>query len=190
MAKLFPNKLSGAIAPEIIRTFRQLKKLPDSFSIWYHLKATPKTPHFLIIWEDRCAYLLHITSTAQELVDTAIHGNLFDTSDKVTPESIGEELEEILSTFTQNLPDPESFPIKPIVAFPNVNEGTLDTISPQLSKNKDNHIHFLGKQQLSANKLAQFLIENAPPAPGLVRIQSLRCICRLSGISLASKIFL
>jgi len=92
MAKLFPNKLSGAVAPDIVRTFRQLKKLPDTFSVWYNIKATDKTPQFLIIWEDRCAYLLHITSTAQELVDTAIHGNLFDTSSNITPESIGEEI--------------------------------------------------------------------------------------------------
>jgi hypothetical protein len=172
MAKLFPNKLSGSVPAVVARTFRLLKKLPDSFSVWYNLSQSVSHPHFLIVWEDRCAYLLHIADTSQELVETAIHGNLFEPSEPITLESLGDQEKDILSRFTQNLPNPETFPIKPIVLFPNVNKGTLDTISAELAK--DSGIHFIGKQQLTPDKLAGFLAQHAPEnlnAPQLIQLR-------------------
>ena len=172
MAKLFPNKLSGSVPAVVARTFRQLKKLPDSFSVWYNLSQSKTHPHFLIVWEDRCAYLLHIADTSQQLVETAIHGNLFETSEPITIESLGDQEKAVLARFTQNLPTPESFPIKPIVLFPNVNKGTLDTISAELAK--DSGIHFIGKQQFSPDKLADYLVQHAPEhlnGPQLIQLR-------------------
>jgi len=173
MAKLYPNKLSGKVAPHLLRVHRQLKQLPDSFSVWFNLAASDKDPQFLIIWEDRCAYLLYVTATKQELVDTAIHGNLFEKTPSITAESIGESMRDVLITFTQRLPNPASFPIKSVVVFPNVKKDRLDTISSQMKEGSQ--IQFLGKNQLSGSKIAQFFISNAPDPisePQLVQLRS------------------
>ncbi len=172
MAKLFPNKLSGAVPPDVARTFRQLKKLPDSFSVWYSLSQSQARPHFLIVWEGRCAYLMQVTSTDQQLVDTVISGDLFRSNQPMTPDVLGDQEREVIAAFTKNLPSAENFPIVPIVIFPNVNKGTLDTISTELAK--DSGIHFLGKQQLTADKLAGFLIQHAPEELENPQLEQLR----------------
>ena len=159
MAKLFPNKLSGSVPPVIARTYRLLKKLPDTFSVWYNISETQTSPHILIVWKDSCAYLLHITSTDQQLVERAIHGDLLK-NDRIPLSSLGDKERAILATFTQNLTDTTNFPIKSIILFPNVNTGTLDTLSVEQSQNND--VSYLGKQQLTADKLAEFLIKHAP----------------------------
>ncbi len=160
MARLFPNKISGKVPSEVARVFRYLKKLPDDFSVWFSLSQKQAQPHFLVLWEERCAFLLNITSTDQNLVDTVINGDLFLTNKPMTAAELLDQEHEIHAIFIQNLPNPESFPIVPIVLFPNVNKGTLDMISAELGK--DSGIHFLGKQQLTADKLEDYFIQHAP----------------------------
>jgi len=150
----------------VARLFRNLKKLPDDFSVWFNIAddntehGEKQKPHFLIVWQDRCAYLLHIASTSQELADSAIYGDFFSAQNNITPDTLNHEERSIISSFTQSLAKPQHFPITPILVFPNVKTGTLDTISAETGT--QDGILFLGKQQLVPDKLAEFLISHAP----------------------------
>ncbi len=165
MARLFPSKLSGSIQPEVLRTFRKLKQLSDDFTISFSIEsaknlagASNSMPHFLIIWQEKYGFLLHVASTTQQLADTAVHGDFFNKDEQITIASLAKSERELLSGFTQNLPNPENFPLQSIIVFPNINRGTLDTIAIE----QRSEIKFLSKQQLSGKHLESYFIAQAP----------------------------
>lgn len=168
---MIPNKLANV--PLIVaKTFRKLKKLPDEFTVWYSLFQEGKFPHFLVIWKQHCGFIMHVTDTSQQLVEATIHGDLFDTNDEISVDSLGATESDVLNNFRASLPDGVTFPLKSIVVFPNVNRGTLDTVKTQL--NNDTGVTFLDKQQLSDASFAQYLVAMVPAGANKVDLTLLR----------------
>lgn len=159
MARALPNKI-GKVPKEVAKAFRQLKKLPDDYTIWYSLPQQQdgsKAPHFLVIWKNQFAYLVHVAATDQKLAETALHANLFDTEETLSADELGSHALNVLGAFSAELQKtlPVPIPVRHLVLFPNVAQGTLDTITLQRSSNA--HAQFLGKEQLSETSLPSFL---------------------------------
>lgn len=162
MAKLFPNKLSGQQPPAVLRVHRHLKKLSDAFSVWFTLAKGDEVPHFLVLWENRCAFIVQVAETSQALAESAIQGNLFQPGESISIDALGERERKIISQFTEASPQLSKIPLKPIIVFPNVSKGTLDSISAQ--RKDPSSVPFLSKQDVSPEKLTKFFTENAPAA--------------------------
>lgn len=64
MARVFPDHPSGNILPEVARTFRALKALPEDWHVWLHLASwEPEAPDFLVLAPDQRAMLFKISRT-------------------------------------------------------------------------------------------------------------------------------
>lgn len=175
MARAFPNQLLGQVPLETLQTFRKLKKLPDDYSLWYSFPQikqpdSPLRPDFLILWQERFGFLIHVASTTQALAETALQGNLFNPSESITAADLGRAEGEILNNFSAELDD--DLPLRHLVVFPNVEHNTIDTISLQRSQKPGSS--FLGLKQLGEKRLPQFLESIALaeiPAPLIVHLR-------------------
>jgi hypothetical protein len=64
MARILPETPPQSGSRDVLRAFRALKKLPDTFLIWHHLAPwVPKAPDFLLIDKVGRALLVKISST-------------------------------------------------------------------------------------------------------------------------------
>jgi len=175
MARVFPNRLPGQVPLETAQTFRKLKKLPDDYSVWYSFPqiskpGTPRRPDFLVLWQERFGFLIHVAPTTQALAETALQGNLFNPAEAITAADLGKAEGEILQNFSADLD--ENLPLRHLVVFPNVDHNTIDTIS--LQRRQPDGSSFLGLQQLGEKRLPQFLESIALseiPSPLIVHLR-------------------
>jgi len=153
MARLFPNKLPGKALPEVLRVFRKLKKLPDEFSVWYSLSDSESAPHFLLIWRERFAFLVHVASTSQQLAESALQPEMFGSAPSLDINDLGREEIQVLEEFQHRLAEkyPEPLPLRHLVVFPNVSQNTLDAVTlhrGELTETNFLNIHQLGDSDL------------------------------------------
>lgn len=172
MAKTFPTKLPK-VPPSVARTFRKLKKLPDDFTLWLSFQTTTPSPHFLLLWKEKHAFLIHVAETSQQLAESALQTNLFS-SEQITIEELGKLETQIIQDFQNNLHKKlnTNLPVTKIILFPNVEQGTIDSITLQRSKNADTH--FLGLNQLSPTNLPiyfQNIAREHLPAPQILHLR-------------------
>ena len=65
MAHILPDTPPLSLPGEVLRVFRALKALPDSFFIWHHLAPWQlNAPDFLVIMQDDRALLVKVSSAA------------------------------------------------------------------------------------------------------------------------------
>ncbi len=161
MARLFPNRLPGRVYPGVARVFRRLKKLPHEFSVWYSLPSTTnQAPHFLVIRSEQYAFLIQVEDLSQEAAELVLQDNLFATGEALKPDDVGSESINVLSAFDQKFARENGNTTRKIVAFPNVEQQTLDAIRLRQTTSELHPetaaVEFLGMHQLSE---AAFLSE-------------------------------
>lgn len=72
MAKILPDTPPQGSPAEVLRTFKSLKNLPNSYYVWHHLAPwQPDTPDFLIVTKDRRGLLVKVSSSSREQTSTA-----------------------------------------------------------------------------------------------------------------------
>lgn len=160
MARVFPNRIGRASKP-VALAFRQFKKLPDDFHVWFSLPGIAggedsALPHCFLLWRGRFGFLVHIADVEQPLAETLLQATLFQTGEMLTVEELGREEVEILDGFSSGLRAQldVDLPLCQLVVFPQVNQGTIEAISLQRA---DSGTHFLGLQKLNSAALPEFL---------------------------------
>ena len=163
MARLIPSEPTGNVRPPVARMFRLVKALPDTFTAWFALEEDAFVkPHFMIVWQERYAFLIQVAETSQQLAESALQQDfLVEPIETISADALGKAETDILDRFAQRvheelgLPTVGSVPVRRLVVFPNVDEGTINEIV--LQRSEDTKTSFLGCHQLGEGKFAQYL---------------------------------
>ena len=117
MAHILPDTPPQAIPAEVLRTFRALKTLPDTFYVWHHLAPWQlNTPDFLVLQEDGRVLLVKVSSAATRDARPAAQLALLE--DDRTP--LGQPEAETLHKFIASLRLPAGQIVETLVVFPNI----------------------------------------------------------------------
>lgn len=149
MALLIPPKPQGSASPSVIRMFQALRRLPDTFTVWFALHR--ELPHFFVLWREKHGFLIQVAATTQQLAETALQRSFLDEAEVLTPENLGLAERETLDRFlesarrTAGIELPPHFPLRRLVVFPNVEQSTIDQI--ELLRATDSDTAFLGMKQ-------------------------------------------
>ena len=131
MATIFPANPAGALPPEVLKTFRGLKALPDDFYVWHHLaKWETEAPDFLIRNPQNRAFLIKVSSASSQAARPAAQLLLMETDQP--PLGAAEEavLHEFLSGVKLTFGETQPPPIQTVVLFPNIEVKRLKRARP------------------------------------------------------------
>ncbi len=160
MARVFPEKIPAGVSLEIARTHRSFKKLPDDFCVWFSVLAdrdpAHKQPHFLIVYQQKFAFLVQVAATSQELAESVTQSELFQSEQTIEAKHIGENEVQILREFSSQLAQSgnTNMPLHRMVVFPNVKQNTLDTLAVERG---DMEVKFLCLKSLNKKSFSQHL---------------------------------
>jgi hypothetical protein len=131
MAHILPNNPIGAIAPETLKLFRLLKRLPDTYAIWQRLNPGAEVgPDFWVRRNDGRAALIAVSTATVMDVRGALQERLFE---QTTRPGVAEQAALVGFAERVALPDPVFFATVPgLVLFPNVARGELDLVQPAM----------------------------------------------------------
>ncbi len=122
MAHILPETLPQVLPGEVLRTFKALKALPNTFYIWHHLAPWQiNAPDFFIITHDRRVLLVKVSTSSAEQATSAAQLLLID--DHRSP--LGEAEANVLTQFLQKLQLPQETPLKTLIVFPNIPQKQL-----------------------------------------------------------------
>lgn len=117
MAHILPETLPQILPGEVLKTFRALKALPDTFYIWHHLAPwQPNAPDFLIINQEGRAILVKVSSSTADQATSAAQLLLID--DHRPP--LGAAETKVLASFHQALNLPDDTLLETLTIFPNI----------------------------------------------------------------------
>jgi hypothetical protein len=119
MAHILPDTPPQLIPKEVLRVFRALKALPDSYFIWHHLAPWQvDMPDFLAINEQGKALLIKVSLATEEKTRTAAQMMLLGD----VQEALGARENALLQKFLQYLKLPEDQLVETLVIFPNIQD--------------------------------------------------------------------
>ncbi len=117
MAHILPETPPQSLPGEVLKTFRSLKALPDSYYVWHRLAPwQPKSPDFLIITHEGKALLVKVCAAAATQATSVAQLLLID--DDRPP--LGAEEARLLTTFLERLQFPADTSIETLIVFPNI----------------------------------------------------------------------
>src|SRR5512134_1029585 len=100
MAHILPDTLPQTMPKEVLRVFRALKSLPDSFYVWHHLAPwQADAPDFLMLDERGKALLIKVSSATADQATTAAQMLLLQDDRK----QLGQEENSLLAKFIHGL---------------------------------------------------------------------------------------
>ncbi|MDY7079696.1 MAG: DEAD/DEAH box helicase family protein [Chloroflexota bacterium] len=102
MARTFPDKPVGSVAPEVGRVFRVLKRLPDDWHVWHHVMPWEQgIPDFLVLDAQNRALLLKVSRATPQQARQAPQLQMFGLEAGKDAETTapGEADEQILEAF-------------------------------------------------------------------------------------------
>jgi superfamily I DNA/RNA helicase len=117
MAHILPDTPPQTLPKEVLRVFRALKSLPDTFYVWHHLAPwQAEAPDFLVLDEQGRALLIKVSSAATDQASTAAQMLLIQ--DDRAP--LGQQENALLGKFLHELNLSPDQPIETLVIFPNI----------------------------------------------------------------------
>ncbi len=117
MAHILPETPPLVLPGEVLKTFRSLKALPDTFYIWHHLAPwQPNMPDFLMIAQGGRALLVKVSSSSAAQATSAAQLLLID--DHRLP--LGTAEARVLAEFCQSLHLEDAAPLETLAVFPNI----------------------------------------------------------------------
>ena len=117
MAHILPEALPQTMPGEVLRTFRTLKTLPDTFYIWHHLAPwQPNAPDFLLVTQQGHALLIKVSSAASVQAVSAVQLRLL--ASECPP--LGQAENQVLSSFIRLLNFASIENIETLVIYPNI----------------------------------------------------------------------
>ncbi|MGL4400331.1 MAG: UvrD-helicase domain-containing protein [Luteolibacter sp.] len=178
MARIIPSKPRGKPDKAFHAFYRVLKTLPDDFTAWLSLDdQAGERPHVFLVWRECHAFLIQVASTSQQLAETALQAEFFEQSEALKPEDLGRLESDLLEKFVSRSssllgPLAGALPLKRLVIFPNVSEGTVDEV--MLLRSEDSETSYLGLHQIQSVRFArrlEALASAALPEPGLFHLR-------------------
>ncbi len=178
MAKIIPSKPRGKPDKAFYAFYRVLKTLPDDFTAWLSLEEKAGVrPHVFLVWRERHAFLIQVASTSQQLAETALQADFFEQTESLKPEDLGRRESDLLEDFVARSsrllgPLAGELPLKRLVIFPNVCEGTVDEV--MLLRSDDSETSYLGLHQIHSahfTRRLEALASAALPEPGLFHLR-------------------
>ena len=139
MARILPDPLVGAVAPEVLRVYGRLKSIPgDEVTAWMclPLPGSDARPEFLVLHRDTTAFLLVIATTSQSEAEEVVHGGLFSVG-HAAPSSLGLPHRVLAKEFVATVLEatastsPAASAVFTLVLFPNVAHATLRQAFPE-----------------------------------------------------------
>ncbi|HEX5839499.1 MAG TPA: UvrD-helicase domain-containing protein [Anaerolineales bacterium] len=144
MAHILPETPPQSIPKEVLRMFRALKSLPDSFYIWHHLAPwQADAPDFLVLDENGKALLIKVSSATADQSSTAAQMQLIQDERK----PLGQEENALLEKFVRELRLPANQQIQTLVIFPNI--PNKQVLASRLER-KAGEAHWIGKEPLQS----------------------------------------
>lgn len=117
MAHILPDTPPLSLPGEVLRVFRALKALPDSFFIWHHLAPwQPNAPDFLILTDDHRALLVKVSSAAASQASLAAQFLLLE-SERAP---LGKAEAQVLTDFVAALKLPTDQALETLIIFANI----------------------------------------------------------------------
>lgn len=152
MATIFPNHPTGTLHPEVLRTFRVLKSLPDDYRVWHHLAPwQPNAPDFLIHNPQAQVLLLKVSTASVQEAHPAAQLLLLESEQP----PLGEAEERVLTDFITKLEQSNGYAspseIPTAVLFPNIPAKQLKRAR---TIPKDQSPRWLGKEFLQSDALS------------------------------------
>ncbi|GAB4110545.1 MAG: hypothetical protein Fur005_11840 [Roseiflexaceae bacterium] len=150
MATIFPNNPVGVVAPEILRIFRLIKRLPDTYAVWMHLvRDQPYGPHFWILRNDGRSILVCVAMANTNAVRNTAQHALFGEVERP-----GAHEQQALSTFLATLHSHGLKTALPgLIAFPGVATADLQRhLAPPPTG-----MQLLGQEDLTAERFQAWL---------------------------------
>ena len=144
MAHILPETPPQTIPKEVLRVFRALKSLPDTYYVWHHLAPwQADAPDFLVLDEHGKALLIKVSSAAADQATTAAQMLLLQDDRK----QLGEGENRLLEKFVRELNLPSSQNIETVVIFPNIQHKQV--VASRLERRKGEP-HWIGKENIQA----------------------------------------
>jgi hypothetical protein len=144
MAHILPETPPQTIPREVLRVFRALKSLSDSFYIWHHLAPwQADAPDFLVLDENSRALLIKASSAAADQASTAAQMLLIQDDRK----PLGQEENRLLEKFVRELDLPSSQRIETLVIFPNIPHKQV--LESRMER-KAGEAHWVGKEPIQS----------------------------------------
>jgi superfamily I DNA/RNA helicase len=144
MAHILPDTPPQHLPTEVLRVFRTLKALPDSFFIWHHLAPWQlNTPDFLVIDSQGRALLIKVSSASASQASVAAQFLLLE-SERAP---LGQAKAQILKDFVEGIKLPVNQPIETVVIFPNIPD---EQVQASRLERGDGEPAWAGKELLQA----------------------------------------
>ncbi len=145
MAHILPDTPPQVIPSEVLRVFKSLKSLPDTYYIWHHLAPWHiNAPDFLIVTEDRRAVLVKVSHSAISETSQAAQMLLLD--NHKTP--LGKNEKEVLQTFIGKISNNTIPNLETLVIFPNIPSKQVE--ESRLKRESDDP-QWIGRELLTAD---------------------------------------
>ncbi len=142
MAHILPETPPSIVPTEVLKTFKALKKLPDTFFIWHHLAPwVPHAPDFLIITHDQKALLVKVSAASDTEISPAAQMLLIN--DRCP--RLGHQENAVLRGFLDTLELPPDMPLESLVVFPNIRHK--DVLESRLKRSPTDP-HWAGRELL------------------------------------------
>lgn len=147
MAHILPETPPQTIPREVLRVFRALKSLPDSFYIWHHLAPwRADAPDFLVLDAYGRALLIKVSSATAE--QTTIAAQMLLMEDERKP--LGQAENEVLARFVEELNLPPDQKVAGLVIFPNI--PNKQVLASRLER-KTREAHWIGREPVQSELL-------------------------------------
>jgi UvrD-like helicase family protein len=144
VAHILPETPPQRIPKDVLRVFRALKSLPDSFYVWHHLAPwQADAPDFLTLDERGKALLIKVSSATADQATTAAQ-MLFLQDDR---KPLGQEENRLLEKFIHELTLPSNQKIETLVIFPNIPHKQV--LASRLER-KVGDAHWIGKEPIQS----------------------------------------
>ena len=140
MAHILPDTAPQSMPREVLRVFRALKSLPDTYYVWHHLAPwQADAPDFLVIDEHGKALLVKVSSAAADQASTAAQMLLIQDDRK----PLGLNENSLLEKFVSALKLPIGQTIETMVVFPNIQQKQ---VSASRLERRTGEPHWVGKE--------------------------------------------
>ena len=168
MAHILPETPPQTIPKEVLRVFRALRSLPDTFYIWHHLAPwQADAPDFLVLDEHGRALLIKVSSAAADQATTAAQMLLIQDDRK----PLGQEENALLETFVGELHLPSNQSIETLVVFSNIPHKQV--LASRVER-KVGEAHWIGKEPIQSEAqlaLAEYFSSAPLDAIGLEKLR-------------------
>ena len=178
MATIIPARPRGRPDRAFAAFYKVLKTLPDDFTAWLSIdgKSTER-PHVFLVWRGCHAFLIQVAATSQQLAESALQADFFASGETLAPGDLGRAERETLEGFVRQSMemsglDPSSLPMRRLVVFPNVSEGTVDEVV--MLHADEPGVSYLGLNQMRPDHFARRLeamADAAMPETGLLHLR-------------------